>query len=154
MGNSLKHWGILGMHWGIRKDETKTGRSGTGGNRLTGGSSKKTSSGSTAKPSSADHTKMVEIKHKKLEEMSNAELQHIANRMNLVNQYKNLNPSKIKKGRNLVKGAFAEMANFTLSVGTIAAAAVAAKQVYEFAIRAPHILPVPTSVLAKRLAEL
>ena len=159
MSGSLKHWGIPGMHWGIRNEKPSTGRTAGG---ATDGSSSKGGGSSGVSPAkgakaitpSADQAKMVELKHKKLEEMSNTELQHIANRMDLVNRYKNLNPSKVDKGKALVKSAFTSMASFTAAVGTITLAATAAMKVYNFATHTAASLPLPADVLAKRLASI
>lgn len=71
--NFLAHYGVKGMRWGR-----------------------------TTKKSvipSKDHKEAAKLKSKKLPELSNQDLKTLTNRQNLERQYKQLNPSKIKKGQ-------------------------------------------------------
>ena len=81
IADELYHWGIKGMKWGVRKDR------------------KMSEDAATAKA----------LKKKKLDELSNAELKKLNERKNLEQQYKNLNPSTIKKGAKAVGSAAAVM---------------------------------------------
>lgn len=78
----LYHVGILGMRWGHRK-----------------------SSGSS--DASEDHTTAQNLKKKSLKSLSNSELKKLNERMQLEQNYKNLNPSSISKGSKIVKGVLA-----------------------------------------------
>lgn len=75
MENELKHYGVLGMKWGVRK----------------------------ARPSSADAQKVQTIRKKKVHEMSNQELREANNRLELENKYKNFTKKK-SVGQKALRG--------------------------------------------------
>ena len=82
--STLNHYGVKGMHWGVRKAESG------------GGSSKPTSSG--PKPRVSEDAKSVEKAFGKInrggtDTLSNQELQHLVNRLNLEQQYSRLTTS-------------------------------------------------------------
>lgn len=80
--DTLTHWGIPGMKWGIRRrqsNETITG-----------------------KPHSSDHTTAVSLKKKHISEMSNDELKKLTTRMQLEKQYKDLSKTDISAGQKFV----------------------------------------------------
>lgn len=79
MKRELKHFGIPGMHWGIRK------------NRV----------------ASSDHKISRVLKKKHVSEMSNEELQVLTKRLQLEQNYKTLSPNNFTKGHNFVKGTLA-----------------------------------------------
>ena len=92
--DELEHYGIKGMKWGVRK------------NRDSGPES----SSAPAKPKptmSADAKRVSKIKSKVKtkgrDSLSNDEMQDLVKRMNLEQQYSNLNPSKAKKGMDYLK---------------------------------------------------
>lgn len=95
--NELKHYGVLGMKWGVRR-----GSSGSG----------KTSRKSRM---SEDHARAKSLKKKKLSQLSNAELKELNNRMNLENQYKNLKRQNVSAGRKFVQDVAYEAAKNTAS---------------------------------------
>lgn len=68
--NELKHYGVPGMRWGVRKARTM----------------------------SADASEAKAIKKKKVSEMSNAELRKLNDRQTLERTHKQLNPGAVKKG--------------------------------------------------------
>lgn len=73
--DELYHHGIIGMRWGYRKARPTVNRY-----------------------ESKDSSRAKKIKKKKLYQMSNNELRTLTNRQNLEKNYKQLNPSTIKKG--------------------------------------------------------
>ena len=92
--NELKHYGILGMKWGVRRSEAQLARI----------------RGKSQKGNWSDDAKTaVEIKTKSVKQMSNAELRKLNERQQLENQHKQLNPSTFKKGVAYVAGATAVM---------------------------------------------
>lgn len=80
----LKHAGVKGMRWGYRKQP--------------GGGVKKT--GRTK--GHPDAERAATIKRKRLNEMSNDELKEVNKRMQLETQFRQLNPSIITRGQNII----------------------------------------------------
>ena len=90
MDNELKHYGVKGMKWGVRR-------------------------ASRRRPPSADHVRAKELKKKKLSQLSNAELKELNNRMNLESQYKNLKRQNVSAGRKFIQDVVRETAKNTAS---------------------------------------
>ena len=90
--NELKHYGVLGMKWGVR--------------RARGTASK---SSRRNKPMSDDAREVATIKKKKVREMSNAELKRANERIRLEQEYSRLNPTAINKGWKYVAGTVGVM---------------------------------------------
>lgn len=94
--NELRHYGILGMKWGVRKNRTR-------------GVSKKRDMSSDAKDA-------ANLKKKKVYQMSNAELKKLNERMQLERTYSDLKrkkASQIKKGADIVAGIVSSAAKET-----------------------------------------
>lgn len=81
--DELYHYGVLGMRWGVRRQQNKL-------NRISKNSKKNNWSD--------DATEVAKIKTKKVSQMSNAELNKVNNRKNLERNYRQLNPGAVKKG--------------------------------------------------------
>ena len=90
--NELKHFGILGMKWGVRRGRNVSSRFG-----------KKKSTKDWSDEAKEAH----KLKKKSVSQLSNSELRKINERMNLENSYKNLNKSNISKGFAYVAAASA-----------------------------------------------
>lgn len=88
----LKHYGVLGMHWGIRKDEHGVRR----GRRR-------------ARSVSEDYQISRTLRRKHPSQMSNAELRALNERLNLERQYKNLSPKKVHQGQKFLAEILKEM---------------------------------------------
>lgn len=78
----LKHVGVLGMKWGIRKRG----------------------------PASSDHSKAREVRKKHVSELSNDELKTVINRMQLEKQYKDLSAASVSKGSKIVQSILTGLA--------------------------------------------
>lgn len=101
MDDMLKHYGVKGMHWGVRKDDSG------------GGSTNSTKTAPS--PRKSEDAKAVEKAFGKIDRggtnaLSNQELQHLVNRLNLEQQYSRLTTSPtqqqmnaIERGHNTVK---------------------------------------------------
>lgn len=92
--NVLAHYGIRGMKWGVRRYQNKDGSltaagkkrySGDGGNA---GTTKSTTSSSSGR--------------KKVSEMTDDELNSAVRRLQLEQQYRQLNPEKVSAGQKFV----------------------------------------------------
>lgn len=75
----LAHYGIIGMHWGIRQGR-RTGK----------------------RTASSDYTRSRKLMKKKISEMSNEELKTVSSRLQLEKNYKDLNKSRVSKGKAAV----------------------------------------------------
>lgn len=104
---ALAHFGVKGMHWGVRKDRTptKVTVSTAPGGRI------KTSGGRNQRPAQ-DAVRAAKLGQRaqksKVNSLSNKELEQLIRRMNLEKQYSDLKKSdsglsKLKKGNNIVK---------------------------------------------------
>ena len=71
---TMKHYGVLGMKWGVRKSRTR----------------------------SSDSSTVQALKKKKTYELTNEELKTITKRLQLEQQYRQLNPTSLDKGKKLV----------------------------------------------------
>ena len=90
MARSLRHWGILGMHWGITKDQNSPSSS-----------KNKSTKGSGGVPASSvhpDHSHLRELQKKKISEMSNNDIRAMAERINLEQTHRKLTQSQLEKG--------------------------------------------------------
>lgn len=86
--NTLSHFGVQGMKWGVRKaSEKKNGKS---------------------KPApSSEYTQSRALKKRSVKTLTNAEIKALNQRMQLEKTLKELNPSAITRGSNIAKGVLA-----------------------------------------------
>lgn len=99
--NTLTHYGVPGMRWGVRKRSS-------GGSSSSGRTKKKKSiADKLRKPDSEDHKVARKLQKVKLEKLSNDEIKTLTKRLDLEKKYKDLNPTDVKRGYNLAKGALA-----------------------------------------------
>lgn len=96
-GDSLEHHGVKGQRWGIRRYQPYPNGSKKG--RFIGKKKK-------GKPMSEDAKYAKELRKKHRDELTNQELRALNERTQLEQNYKRLNPNKIKKGVAVV-GAIA-----------------------------------------------
>lgn len=87
--NELYHHGVKGMKWGVRRNRSKS----------SGSPSKKRD---RTEGWSEDAKTAASLRKKKVNQMSNAELRKLNERKQLENQYRQLNPSTVKKGMTIV----------------------------------------------------
>lgn len=91
--NELCHYGILGMKWGVRRTPAQLARA---RGKTSFSSSNNDTDNTKAKTSSNTSTK------KKLSEMSDDELSKAVRRLQMEQQYRNLNPEKVSTGKKFV----------------------------------------------------
>ena len=94
----LKHYGVLGMHWGQRKAEggVTTSRQADRAMRTT---------------PSEDSRRKVAIQRKKVAAMTNAELKQVNERLQLETTYNNLNKSKMSIGKRFKESIIGKQVN-------------------------------------------
>ena len=97
MENELYHFGIKGMRWGVRRYQNQDGSlTNAGKTRLKKGHASNEETDSSNKPSTkSSSTKTVK-------DMSDDELRQAINRLQLEQQYKNLSPKNVSKGKKFV----------------------------------------------------
>lgn len=107
--NDLKHFGIKGMRWGVRKDDTTSSTGPTEVNVITrsGTSKLQTTGGANLGPS--DDAKIAAIAKQKLKtsgagSLTNQEMQVLVNRMNLEKQISQISTSQKQKNQRRVTG--------------------------------------------------
>lgn len=91
--NELYHYGILGMKWGVRRTPEQLARA---RGKTKSSSSDNDTDNNKAKTSSNTSPK------KSISEMTDDELRKTINRMQLEQQYRNLNPEKVSAGKKFV----------------------------------------------------
>lgn len=91
--NTLQHYGVLGMRWGVKRNQKQLSRI-----------DKK----AKKRGWSEDAKTAAEIKTKKLSQMSNAELKKLNERKRLENEYRNLNARKKIVGEKFVTDVLKE----------------------------------------------
>lgn len=87
----LKHFGIMGMHWGSKRGSTNT------------------------TPGSADHNKKVSLNSKKLHEMSNDELKFLTQRATLEKQYKDIKKNQLHPAKKFINDFLTTQAKSALN---------------------------------------
>lgn len=111
-GSTLRHYGIKGMRWGIRRKDP--GTSGVNGNSQKKGGPKDKWGRSTKKTANTKYVRGL----KSVKTMSDAELKSRVNRIQLEKQYNNLvkkDREALSKGANYVGGI---LANVVTNVAT------------------------------------
>ena len=90
MTESIKHFGILGMKWGVRKDRT---------------------------PSSDHRSAIGSVKGKKGKQLSDEELKKAIARLRLEKDYNSLNKSQLTKGSEVVGKLLGGVLKTTVALG-------------------------------------
>lgn len=116
--SELKHWGIKGMKWGVRRYQNKDGS-------LTPAGKKRYSDGGTSSSSTSKSSQTSQQPKKKtVSEMSDQELRDTVNRLRLEQDYAKLNPEKVSRGKkfvdNLLDETFSGVARGAGSASAIA----------------------------------
>lgn len=87
----LSHFGVPGMQWGVRRSDKQLARAAAKASRR------------GRAEDHPDHTKVRDLTRNKKKTLSNDELQAVLKRKDLETRYSQMNPSKLKKGENVVK---------------------------------------------------
>lgn len=88
----LKHYGILGMKWGVRKGSSK---------RI----AKAKAKAKQLVKGSDDYERSRSLKKKRLADMSNKEIEDLTRRLQLETNYRRLNPIKKSRGRRFLESS-------------------------------------------------
>lgn len=92
--NQLLHYGILGMKWGVRRTPAQLARA--RGERQSQDSKQNSTNSSSSKSSSSSSKRSVS-------DLSDDELRRVVQRLQLEQQYRNLNPQKVSVGQRFAK---------------------------------------------------
>lgn len=127
--NNLKHAGVKGMKWKERKRESAAALK---EKRLTQESKERRTARRTKHTGkkSEDFEKAAESRKKQIDEMSNEELSGIAERMQLKKKYKDLDRSKINKGKKDTENVMSVIKKVRLVATSIRALSAIGNKVY------------------------
>ena len=123
--NELRHYGVLGMKWGVRKNNTSATLQKK--KTIADESSRLLDSASRVKSTSRNIKSSAKGK-KALEDMTDKELQDVVNRMGMEERYLSLTLQRRSAGQEYVDGAFQIGAAALTTVSSALAIAVAIKQ--------------------------
>ncbi len=123
--NELRHHGVLGMKWGVRKNNTSATLQKK--KTIVDESSRLLDSASRVKSTSRNIKSSGKGK-KALENMTDKELQDAVNRMGMEERYQSLTLQRRSSGQEYVDGAFQIGAAALTTVSSALAIAVAIKQ--------------------------
>ena len=104
----LRHFGIKGMKWGVRRYQNKDG-SLTAAGRKRQAQDDNSSDGGGSKKKSASTESSSQPKKKSVKEMSDAELRDKINRLELEKRYSQLNPEQVSRGKKFVDKVVKDM---------------------------------------------
>ena len=109
MVSDLKHHGIIGMKWGVRRY-----RDSSSGRIIPGkfvapnkAASLRKTGGSTPTTSSEDYKRSRELKTRGSKNLSNTELKELNNRLQMERSYRDLNRADVTRGMEIVKAVTA-----------------------------------------------
>jgi len=88
--DSLAHYGIKGMKWGVRRYQNSDGSYTSAGKKR-------------RKQYSSDYEDTRSLRKKSYKELSNQELKQLNKRMNLESEYRRLNPQGIDRGKQIAR---------------------------------------------------
>jgi hypothetical protein len=117
----LKHFGILGMKWGVRRDRAKLRKL-----------ARQRGDAREWDKSSDDYKKAQKISRKQINQMSNAELREFTQRLQLEKQYKSLTTKEISAGRKIASDILVNQGKIMASAAVAAAATHGVKKAIMF----------------------
>lgn len=88
--DSLAHYGIKGMKWGVRRYQNKDGSYTSAGLKR-------------RRQTSSDYEETKELRKKSYKELSDSELKRLNKRLNLESEYRRLNPQGIERGKKIAR---------------------------------------------------
>ena len=120
--NYLKHHGVKGMKWGVRKETLVTGA------RIAKSASEGFKSASNIAGTVNNNKTPSKKVRNDLSQMSDDELRRRINRLNMEQQYSNLNPSRTSRGASFAKSTLEVAGSVAAIAGSALSIALAIKQ--------------------------
>lgn len=100
--NTLTHWGVLGMKWGVRRYQNKDGSLTPAGKKRYGDSADAVSEDVETRKQKILKSRSARELYKNADLFSDQELQTAYNRLNLERNIANLAPKEVSKGEQFV----------------------------------------------------
>lgn len=114
----LEHYGVKGMHWGVRRDQSSSSGGGGGGKPA----SKPKSPAKPKPPASDDAKRAAALKEKSRaggsKALSNKELQDLVTRMNLESQFSRLSANDTSGAKKFLKNLGEQQAKQLITANT------------------------------------
>lgn len=131
MNDSLMHYGILGMKWGVRRTPEQLGHKPKRENRATDYIQRKKNA---KDPNLPHYNKSARQVYRDMDQMTDQELQQAINRLNMQRNVANMNPDIVKQGQDALK-------RYVAIIGSITAAAVVTNKIMgNFGYSAPDLI--------------
>lgn len=113
--NALAHYGVLGMKWGVRKD--RMGKLGAAPRRAQARrkAAVKKLATKVRPPASEDHAIVKNLGKKPASSLSNTQLRELNNRLQLEQNYKQLQAKRKSEGQKMVEKVLKDVASRTVS---------------------------------------
>ena len=118
MDNTLMHYGIKGMKWGIRRTPEQLGHK-PRSNRVSNYVQRKRNAHN---PDLPHYNKKASEVYRDMDQMTDQELQKAINRLNMQQQVKRMNPDVVQQGQSAMK-------RYAAVLGSVVAAAVITNKV-------------------------
>ena len=135
MNDNLKHYGVVGMRWGVRRSSRQLAderfrvskKQLSAGRDIAKNTSEALRSASNVAGKLGEGNKPSKKVRKELSSMTDQELRTRINRLNMEQQYASLNPSRISRGASAARSTLEVAGNVAAVAGSALSIALAIK---------------------------